>query len=314
MADAKSTIKDDWGAANTAMNGPGFGSTTTTSTSSNPFSTSTSGASVTSAQPAPFAASSEPQSFNLSGLQAPTTRTVDPKTQTVAGQLESVIATDNPLMQQARTRALQAQNTNGTLNSSMAVGAAQSALYDKGLQIASPDAAIYNNAADRTYDAQNNFISANNTQTRQKEMADIQQGYGRENKALDSAYEVSRMREADELAARQAKEDVGYKQTLMQTQFGLDTLTNAQKAQDLKAIADIEASYKNMTQGSASAAAVVTNMQAQIGQLYANKDLTEANRTAMIGEIKANAASAMQMIGALAGDADLQDFINGIWD
>lgn len=287
----------------TTANSNAFGTTSTTSSTpaSNTF-----GAPIasTGTPPQTFGSqdsSSTPTSFNLANLQAPTTRTVDPKTQTVAGQLESVIATDNPLMQQARTRALQAQSANGTLNSSMAVGAAQSALYDKGLQIASPDAAIYNAAADRNFEAQNQFISANNTQERNKEMAGIQQGY-----------EIGKMREADELAARAAKEDVGYKQTLMQTQYGIDTLLNKQKSDDLKAIADIEASYKNLTQGSASASAILTNMQSQIGQIYANKDLDEANRTARVAEIKNNAAIAMQMIGSLAGDTDLQAFIDDL--
>ena len=44
--------------------------------------------------------------FNLGNMQGSTDWTVDPKTQTVAGQLESVIKSDSPLMQQARARAL----------------------------------------------------------------------------------------------------------------------------------------------------------------------------------------------------------------
>lgn len=62
------------------------------------------------------------------------------KDQTTAGQLEGLIKEDSPLMQQARTNALQGMNSRGLLNSSMAVGAAQGAVMDKAIPIANADA------------------------------------------------------------------------------------------------------------------------------------------------------------------------------
>ena len=58
--------------------------------------------------------------INLSQLQTATPWEVS-KNQTVANQIEQIIAADSPLMQQARMRALQAANQRGLLNSSMAV-------------------------------------------------------------------------------------------------------------------------------------------------------------------------------------------------
>ena len=100
--------------------------------------------------------------FNLPTMREAGSWTVEPKTQTVAGQLQSVIATDSPLMQQARARALQAQNANGMLNSSMATGAADSAMYDTALKIATPDAATYADAGKFNAGESNKFSLANN--------------------------------------------------------------------------------------------------------------------------------------------------------
>lgn len=85
------------------------------------------------------------------------------KESTVAGQLDSVIKQDSPLLQQARRRAElksnQAMNDRGLLNTSLAVGAAteaaDAALYDRALPIAQQDATTYGTAATNTTNAQN---------------------------------------------------------------------------------------------------------------------------------------------------------------
>ena len=84
--------------------------------------------------------------------------------QTTAGQLDDIIRDDSPLMQQAKTNAMQQMNTRGLLNSSMAVGAGQGAVIEKALPIASADAqqaarvAGYN--ADQTNQTQAAFDQA----------------------------------------------------------------------------------------------------------------------------------------------------------
>lgn len=60
--------------------------------------------------------------------------------QTVEGRLPGLIRSDNPLMQQARSRAMLAMNERGLINSSMAAQAAQDAVLERALQIAQPDA------------------------------------------------------------------------------------------------------------------------------------------------------------------------------
>ncbi len=186
-------------------------------------------------------------SFNLSSVATTPKWEVDPKTQTVAGQLESVIAADSPLMQQARSRAQQAMNSRGLMNSSLAQSAADSAMYDTALKIAQPDANTY------------------------------------------------------ATAARDA------------TQFGYDTAKLGLQTQAARDVADIEAQYKNLTQGSASATSVLNKMQDSLNALMANKDITDqTKRDALAADIKKNAADSLNLIGAIAGDVDLSQYISDI--
>ena len=110
--------------------------------------------------------------INLSQLQGPTGWSVAPN-QTVQSQLEQVIAADSPLMQQARTRALQQANQRGLLNSSMAATAGQSAVLDAATPIAQQDARTYSEAARFNSDASNTFGRDNNAFVRDAFMADF---------------------------------------------------------------------------------------------------------------------------------------------
>lgn len=76
-----------------------------------------------------------------------TTRTVDPRTGTVSGQLDSILAKDGLHMQRARSNALAMAADMGLRNSSIAVGNAQGALIDRATPIAQTDAQIYDGAA-----------------------------------------------------------------------------------------------------------------------------------------------------------------------
>lgn len=75
--------------------------------------------------------------------------------QTVEGRLSGIIAADSPLMQQARTRAMQYANSRGLINSSMAAGAGESAMIDAAMPIAQQDAGEFNQAMTNTVNAKN---------------------------------------------------------------------------------------------------------------------------------------------------------------
>jgi hypothetical protein len=70
------------------------------------------------------------QAYGYSAKYATGTKdwSVDNSNQTVQNQLKGIIEANSPLMQQARTNALQAMNQRGLVNSSMAIGAGQDAV------------------------------------------------------------------------------------------------------------------------------------------------------------------------------------------
>lgn len=84
----------------------------------------------------------------------PTPYTVKPEG-TVAGQLESITKQGSPLMDLAGTQAKQEANARGLINSSIAVGAGQDALYRTALPIAQADASVNNAAMTNTANQQN---------------------------------------------------------------------------------------------------------------------------------------------------------------
>lgn len=77
--------------------------------------------------------------------------------QTSAGQLNKILAQDSPLMQRARTTALQAANARGLLNSSIAVGASQDAMVNAASQLALNDANTYAKSSNYNADSSNTF-------------------------------------------------------------------------------------------------------------------------------------------------------------
>lgn len=93
--------------------------------------------------------------------------------QTVAGQLEKLLKQGSPLLEMARTKALQAENMNGRLNTTMAAQSADAAVYDKALDIATPDAATYARSGEYNATADNTFSRDANAFTREGLMANF---------------------------------------------------------------------------------------------------------------------------------------------
>ena len=67
--------------------------------------------------------------------------------ETVQGQLQGILAQDSPLLRQARAKAMEGMADRGLVNSAMAQSAGQDAMYKSALQVATPDALAYGNAA-----------------------------------------------------------------------------------------------------------------------------------------------------------------------
>ena len=92
----------------------------------------------------------------------PTNVALNPTTDTVQGQLGSILQDpNNPLMVRAGTMGDQAANRRNLLNSSIGVSAGQSALIDAALQIATPDANTFSQSKFANAQAANNASLAN---------------------------------------------------------------------------------------------------------------------------------------------------------
>jgi hypothetical protein len=110
------------------------------------------------------------QTMNPTAGMTPTTQTnaftstVDKPTETVQGQLDSILAKDSPLMQRARTLATQQMGQRGLINSSMAQGAGVTAMVDAATPIAAQDAQTYGQRNMFNTDARNQNAQFNTGQ------------------------------------------------------------------------------------------------------------------------------------------------------
>lgn len=174
---------------------------------------------------------------------------------TVQGQLTKVLDAGGPLQDRAATKAAQTMNSRGLLNSSMAVTAGQSALYDAAMPIAQQDAATFGAAgqfnANAATDVSKFNAGAVNASTAaqdaagvgsfqqqqgiqgQKELqaADIAQQTAMQEKDLASRYDLANMdvqsRAALQAADIQNQKDLQAANAILQT--GLQATDNAVK-------------------------------------------------------------------------------------
>jgi len=260
---------------------------------------------------------------------APAVATVDPtmvnmtSDQTVEGRSAGIIAKNSPLMQLAETRANQQANARGLINSSMAVGAGQTAVLDRATDIAKSDAATAAHTAQINANAANTAKSLNAAATNQFGMvdktmqADIakmgvqqqndlamlakRQGYTLDTMSAEQVNDLAKMTKQIEAQDKQALDKFGYDKQLVEIQRASN-----------REIAGLEAQYKNLTQASASATAIINSVSSNVARIMENTTLDAAAKQLAIDTYSANANKALQMIGAISGDVDLVSFFDEV--
>jgi len=118
-------------------------------------------------------------------LQGPTSRQVS-SDETVAGQMNNILSSNSPLLQRAKTRAAQAANSRGLLNSSMGVQAGEEAVLTTAMPMAQQAAAAYNQQGLVNQNAQNQFATAANKYSTDAAMD--QQRYGQNFQLAEQQY------------------------------------------------------------------------------------------------------------------------------
>lgn len=121
----------------------------------------------------------------------PETRSVDTATQTAAGQVNSLLSKDSPLLQRARTLATQGMAQRGLVNSSMNQGAGTAAMIDKITPIAQQDANTYNSVASENMAAKNTAAQVNTTEQNKFNLQTGQQNFTASQAATDRAFTTS---------------------------------------------------------------------------------------------------------------------------
>lgn len=210
--------------------------------------------------------------------------------QTVQSQVKDIIADNSPLMQQAETRSLQKANSRGLLNSSMAVGAGQSALYDAATPIAMQDAATFAKAAEFGAGAQQQTTIAN------QNAGNTASQFGADASNKITQLDVQQKGDLARIAAS----------GVVQKDLAVFSANAA------KELADTEAKYKNLTQASSSAASVMNTTVQAIARMMENPDLDAGAKQRAIDIYNANASVSLSIIGALAGDVSIKTFMDEV--
>jgi hypothetical protein len=214
-------------------------------------------------------------SLGTASTQDPAVKWEVSPNQTVAGQVKDIIADNSPLMQQAETRALQKANSRGLLNSSLAVGAGQSALYDAATPMATQDAAMHGKAAESNATSQN----AVNSQNSQLET----------NVSLNNA------------ATKNAADQFNASQTNDILKLNMDAASKTN-------LANIEASYKTLMQSSASASDLYKQMVLNASNIMSSTTMDAAAKQQAIKNQIALLNSGLGVIGQIS-NLDLEDLL-----
>lgn len=274
----------DTGLVSGAMESP---TTTTTSTQ-------------TTAQPTQTAAPA-PQPVQTSNLNPaaatyqPETRQVDPATQTVQGQVNSILAKDSPLMQRARTLATQQMAQRGLVNSSMAVGAGQAAMVDRALPMAQQDASTYSATAAENMAARNRAAEVNVGASNQFGLQESAQGFQAAQQLIQNDFN-QRMQVLQEsgMDFRQAR-DISSREAMQRLeQMGIQNRFDQELA--------LKSDMFNVEQYNAERRLILQN-QAEFDrlglQLKANTSAIPSNFAATIS------ANAMNGVNSVMADANL---------
>lgn len=214
--------------------------------------------------------------------------TVDPATQTVQGQLAGILASGNPLLVQAQTRAKQDANARGLLNSTMAVSAGEDALYKTALPIASQDASTYGTAALKNADlGQETELTNMTARNRANELNTTEAN-------TTSRFNVD---QSNQVATKNA--ELQQQAILQKRDNDNKVLLQSMDAQTRVDLVNIEANYRTLMQASDSASSLYQQTLRNISDITANANMNAAAKNAAIAQQKALLSNGMNLIGAM---------------
>jgi hypothetical protein len=218
---------------------------------------------VTTPTPAPVANATPGLLGQTAGAAVSTT---DPAL--LSKQVQTVTDPNSPIMQRATAIANEAGNDKGLLNSSMAVGAAQNAVLNAAVPIASGDV----NAM--------NTVGMANTQAKNTE-------------ALQTAQQKNAMNTAQAQLTSQANlQNAGAENTQIMAQLG-----QANQVQ----LGQLQNQYSSFLQTNANASTLYSNTLQQIGQIQNNPNLDGPHKSVAIEQLMNYLNAGLSMMSATSG-------------
>lgn len=235
----------------------------------------------------------------VAGGYDPTKTTLNPATDTVQGQIKSIINENSPLMQQAQAGAMQQMNSRGLINTSINTGAAQGAVIAAATPIAQQDANIYStvnregtaavNAADQFGAAARNTASSQNAQLGT-------------NVELANAEALNRAAATNAAAVQQASltnADFENKASQFNASQSNDLTKLGMDINNKQALANTEASFKTLMQGNQSASEIYKQATKNITDVMSNKDMGQEAKDVAVSNQIAMLRKGLEITGAL---------------
>ena len=282
------------------------------------------GGAPSAAQPQPPRGIVESAMSQTLPTAGPTHWSVSPE-MTVQGQLRTVMDSNSPLMQQARTQGLQVANERGLLNSSIAESAAMDSMYKAALPIAAADATTYAKSASENAGNATNITNSNTSAATSIANTAANNDTSRFNNAAnnDTSRFNNAANNATTLAVNNSNNETSRANTAANNATTLATnaannetsRANAKLQTDAAAALGLEESkYRKLAQGSSSAAQLMTNYQGQLSSMLKDQSFSDAEaRQAAIDQLTNSTKAAIQMIGAMAGDLDIAAYMSQLF-
>lgn len=230
--------------------------------------------------------------------------------QTVAGQVQGLIKSESPLMQLAETQAKQQMNQRGLLNTSMAIGAGQEAVIKQAVPIAQQDATLYANMA--KYNSQIANEQAAFEATAKNKASETNAAAANAAASFEAAAKntASANYAKDLNASVSQMMDIAFKTATANADNVTKVLTQQIDADTRKYLIDVEATYKNQMQASASANELYQQVTKNIADVMANPDLDVKAKQAAVDIQKGYLNSGMQILSATSGVKGLDELID----
>lgn len=238
----------------------------------------------------------------------PALRNVDPN-QTVSGQLNKVLASDSPLMTQARQQTVEQANARGLQNSSMAAGAGESAAIGAALPIATADANVYGQTAQQNVEAKNTasqFGAGAKNRAGEVSAAAVNTAQTiKQQQVAQTGLIEAQTKGSSQLSAQTAAQAQAQEKLRGEIETGLQTLRGTQS----KDLANIEANYKQLMQANSSAASLFNESMQQIATILRDPNTSAEQKSSAVTGITTLLNSALAVAGSIS-NLDLTKLLN----